>query len=355
MLRLGNRAHRHRAPRGRPAAGRHRTPPDAERIQLHPDARAVRDRAAAHRTASTGRASRSSAASRFVSLAEHPGRRRRHTCGARRANEEASEASYVIAADGSHSPVRKALGLPFDGTVAAAELRARRPAPRRCGAAKTSCRSSWPATVFSRCSRWATGDSDSWRPIPTASPATPTSRALDDIQRLYDRTAHIPARLYDLNWSSRFRINSRHMDDVAAGPGVLRRRRRPRAQPGRRSGHERRHPGHDQPVVEARHGAATAAAKPELLDTYESDRLPVIRQLVAMTERATKVFNSTNPIMPRRADAAGAPRAVPRGRPGQGGPATRPDRRVVPGLPDRQGRRQDRIACAQATGCPTWR
>jgi hypothetical protein len=35
-------------------------------------------------------------------------------------------------------------------------------------------------------------------------------------------------------------------------------------------------------------------AKPELLDTYESDRLPVIRQLVGMTERATKVFNSTN-------------------------------------------------------------
>jgi hypothetical protein len=38
------------------------------------------------------------------------------------------------------------------------------------------------------------------------------------------------------------------------------------------------------------------SAKPELLDTYESDRLPVIRELVAMTERATTVFNSTNPI-----------------------------------------------------------
>ena len=38
-------------------------------------------------------------------------------------------------------------------------------------------------------------------------------------------------------------------------------------------------------------------AKPELLDTYESDRLPVIRQLVGMTERATKVFNSTSPIV----------------------------------------------------------
>jgi hypothetical protein len=38
-------------------------------------------------------------------------------------------------------------------------------------------------------------------------------------------------------------------------------------------------------------------ARPELLDTYESDRLPVIRQLVRMTERATMLFNSTNPVV----------------------------------------------------------
>jgi hypothetical protein len=38
-------------------------------------------------------------------------------------------------------------------------------------------------------------------------------------------------------------------------------------------------------------------ARQELLDTYQSDRLPVIRQLVRMTERATKAFNSTNPLV----------------------------------------------------------
>jgi hypothetical protein len=38
-------------------------------------------------------------------------------------------------------------------------------------------------------------------------------------------------------------------------------------------------------------------ARPELLDTYQSDRLPVIRQLVRMTERATRAFNSTNPLV----------------------------------------------------------
>ena len=38
-------------------------------------------------------------------------------------------------------------------------------------------------------------------------------------------------------------------------------------------------------------------ARPELLDTYESDRLPAIRQLVRMTERATMLFNSTTPLV----------------------------------------------------------
>jgi hypothetical protein len=38
-------------------------------------------------------------------------------------------------------------------------------------------------------------------------------------------------------------------------------------------------------------------ARQELLDTYQSDRLPVIRQLVQMTERATRAFNSTNRLV----------------------------------------------------------
>ena len=40
---------------------------------------------------------------------------------------------------------------------------------------------------------------------------------LEDIQRLYDRTVHLPAQLYNLNWSSRFRINSRHMTTLRDG------------------------------------------------------------------------------------------------------------------------------------------
>ena len=38
-------------------------------------------------------------------------------------------------------------------------------------------------------------------------------------------------------------------------------------------------------------------ARKDLLDTYQSDRLPVIHQLVRMTERATRALNSTNRLV----------------------------------------------------------
>lgn len=119
--------------------------------------------------------------------------------------------------------------------------------------------------------------------------------ALADIQRLYDRTAHLEAQLHDLNWSSRFRINSRHMT-------TLRERRvffggdaahvhSPAGGQGMNAG--------IQDMVNLGWKLAMVlrgVARPELLDTYSSDRLPVIRQLMAMTERATRVFNSTSPL-----------------------------------------------------------
>ena len=66
------------------------------------------------------------------------------------------------------------------------------------------------------------------------------------------------------------------------------------------------------------------AARPQLLDTYETDRLPVIGQLVAMTERATKVFNSTSPVAHALLTPAGAEAAVAVADPGQGRASARP-------------------------------
>ena len=118
----------------------------------------------------------------------------------------------------------------------------------------------------------------------------------NQVQRLYDRTAHLPAGLYNLNWSSRFRINSRHMTALRAGRvffgGDVAHVHSPAGGQGMNAG--------IQDMINLSWKLAMVIegrARQELLDTYESDRLPVIRQLVRMTERATTVFNSTSPLL----------------------------------------------------------
>jgi hypothetical protein len=119
---------------------------------------------------------------------------------------------------------------------------------------------------------------------------------LEDVQRLYNRTVHLPAQLYNMNWSSRFRINSRHMTTLRDGRvffgGDAAHVHSPAGGQGMNAG--------IQDMINLSWKLAmvlNGQAREELLDTYQSDRLPVIRQLVQMTERATRAFNSTNPLV----------------------------------------------------------
>jgi 2-polyprenyl-6-methoxyphenol hydroxylase-like FAD-dependent oxidoreductase len=209
--------------------------------------------------------------------------------------EEAVRSSYLIAADGSHSAIRKAMGLPFDGKSLtqnyvlgdlhlAGEI-------QEDQLSIFLARNGFLAVFPMGDGRFRFMATDPEQI--TGDTGEPT---LEDIQRLYDRTAHLRARLYDLNWSSRFRINSRHMTTLRDGRvffgGDAAHVHSPAGGQGMNAGIA------DMinlswklaMVIEGR-------AREELLDTYESDRLPVIRQLVRMTERATNVFNSTSPLV----------------------------------------------------------
>jgi 2-polyprenyl-6-methoxyphenol hydroxylase-like FAD-dependent oxidoreductase len=207
---------------------------------------------------------------------------------------EVAPASYVIAADGSHSPIRKALGLPFEGS--SIEQNYVLGDVYLAGDMPEDQLSIFLATrgflaVFPMGDgrfRFMATDPDGV----TGDDAEPS---LEDIQNLYDRTVHIPARLYGLNWSSRFRINSRHMNTLRVGRvffgGDAAHVHSPAGGQGMNTG--------IQDMINLGWKLAMVlrgTGRPELLDTYETDRLPVIKQLVAMTERATKVFNSTNPV-----------------------------------------------------------
>jgi 2-polyprenyl-6-methoxyphenol hydroxylase-like FAD-dependent oxidoreductase len=203
-------------------------------------------------------------------------------------------ASYVIAADGSHSPIRKSLGLGFEGRSLAqsyvlGDVRLASAVPQdqlSIFLAPNGFLAVFPMgdgrfRFMATDPDGVTGDAD--------------EPSLEDVQQLYDRTAHVPAQLYGLNWSSRFRINSRHMGTLRSGRvffgGDAAHVHSPAGGQGMNAGiQDMINLGWKLAIV------LRGAARPELLDTYESDRLPVIRQLVAMTERATNVFNSTNPV-----------------------------------------------------------
>jgi 2-polyprenyl-6-methoxyphenol hydroxylase-like FAD-dependent oxidoreductase len=207
---------------------------------------------------------------------------------------ETVEASYVIAADGSHSPIRKHLGLPFIG----------RALPQNYvlgdlhlvgDIAEDQLSIFMAANGFLAVFPMGDGRFRLMATDPDGITGDVDEPSLADIQALCDRTVGFPVQLYELNWSSRFRINSRHMETLRQGRVFF----------GGDSAHVHSPAGGQgmnagiQDMVNLSWKLAMVlrgTARPELLDTYESDRLPVIRQLVGMTERATKVFNSTNPL-----------------------------------------------------------
>jgi len=209
--------------------------------------------------------------------------------------EEVLDASYLIAADGSHSAIRKALGLPFTGrsltqdyVLGDLHLAGELPEDQL---SIFLARNGFLAIFPMGDGRFRFMATDPGRI--TGDSGDPT---LEDIQRLYDRTVHLPARLYNLNWSSRFRINSRHMTTLRDGRvffgGDAAHVHSPAGGQGMNAG--------IQDMINLSWKLAmvlNGQARPELLDTYQSDRLPVIRQLVRMTERVTRAFNSTNPFM----------------------------------------------------------
>src|ERR1700741_1227250 len=52
---------------------------------------------------------------------------------------------------------------------------------------------------------------------PLSQPSKDSEPSLDELQRIYDRRSHIPARFHDLTWSSWFRINSRMISRLKGG------------------------------------------------------------------------------------------------------------------------------------------
>ena len=206
---------------------------------------------------------------------------------------EEVDAAYLIAAEGAHSLARSTLGVPFEGhafgegyALGDFTLDGDLPDDRmQVFAARTGFMALFP--FGGRRFRLIVS-----KPRGPAAPGA--EPPLAELQAIYDERSEVPARFRDLTWSSYFRIHSR----MVAGL------RRGRACFGGDSAHIHSPAGGQgmntgiQDMINlgwklalVYHGRAT----PALLDTYDEDRLPVIRAVLKQTEALTDAMGVENP------------------------------------------------------------
>jgi 2-polyprenyl-6-methoxyphenol hydroxylase-like FAD-dependent oxidoreductase len=208
---------------------------------------------------------------------------------------EQAQASYLISAEGAHSVVRATLDLQFEGKTLDEEY----------ALGDLHIDGELAETDFHIFSSeqgfmglFPMGDRR-FRLIasnPISKPNKKTVPALEELQAIYDQRSHIPARFRDMSWSSWFRINSRMVPRLKVGRLLL----------GGDSAHIHSPAGAQgmntgiQDMINLSWKLAlvlNGQAPASLLDTYEQDRLPVMRNVLTKTEGLTGVIGSENPIL----------------------------------------------------------
>ena len=208
---------------------------------------------------------------------------------------EELDAAYLVCAEGAHSLVRHTAGMEFEGkslseTYDLADLHIDGELPEDEISIFTAGHGLLAAfPLGGRRFRLIAVDPDKHG----RGAADPT---LEEMQKVYDDTASAPGRLRDVVWTSRFWINSRMLRTLRSGRVFF----------GGDSAHVHSPAGGQgmntgiQDMINLGWKLALVwrgQAAPALLDTYEQDRLPVIRDVVKRTEGATDTVNSSNPLL----------------------------------------------------------
>jgi 2-polyprenyl-6-methoxyphenol hydroxylase-like FAD-dependent oxidoreductase len=209
---------------------------------------------------------------------------------------EQVEARYVVGCDGAHSAVRRLAGIGFIGaaypqTFVLADLDADGPRKR---AAHGYLSAEGLMLLF------PLGHPAAWRMLVMA-PRSATwpadvPPALDDLQALADAHTSGAARLHDPVWSTYFRIHHRHATHYRRGRAFLAgdaaHIHSPAGAQGMNTGiQEAWNLGWKLALVVA------GDAPEDLLDTYETERMPVGRYVLRFTDRAFRIATSTNPVI----------------------------------------------------------
>jgi 2-polyprenyl-6-methoxyphenol hydroxylase-like FAD-dependent oxidoreductase len=192
-------------------------------------------------------------------------------------------ADYVVGADGMHSAVRESSGIGFTGNAYAESFVladvAMDWAP---GAAEVNL-------IFGAAGLTVVAPlpGGHYRVVATVDDA-PETPDLAFVQQIMDRRTPDQARVIDVAWSSRFRVHHRVADHYQDGrlllAGDAAHVHSPAGGQGMNIGIQ------DGYAL----GMAFAAGK---LDSYEAQRRPVAQEVVAFTDRMTKIATTRNPIV----------------------------------------------------------
>ena len=208
---------------------------------------------------------------------------------------EQAQAPWLISAEGAHSTVRATLDLPFEGKTRD-EQYALGDLHIDGELAETDLHIFSSAHGFLGLFPMGNRRFRLMASTP-AGPARTRRRRSQELQAIYDQRSPIPARFRDMSWSSWFRINSRMVARLKVGRlllgGDAAHIHSPAGAQGMNTG--------IQDMINLAWKLALVLkgqAPPALLDTYEQERLPVIRDVLANTEGLTNVIASEKQFGP---------------------------------------------------------
>ncbi|MBT2511275.1 FAD-dependent monooxygenase [Streptomyces sp. ISL-98] len=226
----------------------------------------------------------------------------------REGNEESVHARFVVGCDGARSTVRDQAGIGFPGhaypqTFLLADLEVD---GLEHGAAHAYMTEAGMLFFF------PLGSPATWRMLamrPPDSRETESPVHIGQLQGLVDRYVSDPLRLRDPVWMTDFRIHNRGARSYRAGrvflAGDAAHIHSPAGAQGMNTGiQDALNLGWKLALV------CQGAAPGSLLDTYESERAPVGRNVLRFTDRAFTIATSRNPLI-RLARTQVAPRLAP--------------------------------------------
>lgn len=205
---------------------------------------------------------------------------------------EQVQAPWIIDAEGAHSILRSTLDLPFTGRTFDEQF-----VVADVFLDGDFSESDWHlfSNKYGYLGMFPLG-SNEFRMIASNIPSKEPAPTLGLLQGIFDQRSHISARFKDLRWASWFYINSRMIRHLRMGRvlfgGDAAHIHSPAAGQGMNTGiQDMINLGWKLGLVMRGYGQET------LLDTYEQERLPVIRKVVYKTEKITNLMSSINPLI----------------------------------------------------------